>query len=173
MPETIEELVRQAVAAAQAAGDLPAFEVTDAGVERPADTSHGEWTSTVALRSARLARMAPAKIAEAVASHMPASPEVEKVEVAGPGFINFYLATAAHNEIFAEARAEGANFGRSDAGHGEKVQVEFISANPTGPLHVGHGRWAAIGDSLCNVLDFAGYDVQREYYINDLSLIHI
>lgn len=167
MPETIEELVRQAVAAAQAAGDLPAFEVTDAGVERPADTSHGEWTSTVALRSARLARMAPAKIAEAVASHMPASPEVEKVEVAGPGFINFYLATAAHNEIFAEARAEGANFGRSDAGHGEKVQVEFISANPTGPLHVGHGRWAAIGDSLCNVLDFAGYDVQREYYIND------
>ena len=95
MPETIEELVRQAVAAAQAAGDLPAFEVTDAGVERPADTSHGEWTSTVALRSARLARMAPAKIAEAVASHMPASPEVEKVEVAGPGFINFYLATAA------------------------------------------------------------------------------
>lgn len=167
MPETIEELVRQAVAAAQAAGDLPAFEVTDAGVERPADTSHGEWTSTVALRSARLARMAPAKIAEAVASHMPASPEIEKVEVAGPGFINFYLATAAHNEIFAEARAEGANFGRSDAGHGEKVQVEFISANPTGPLHVGHGRWAAIGDSLCNVLDFAGYDVQREYYIND------
>lgn len=167
MPETIEELVRQAVAAAQAAGDLPAFEVTDAGVERPADTSHGEWTSTVALRSARLARMAPAKIAEAVASRMPASPEIEKVEVAGPGFINFYLATAAHNEIFAEARAEGANFGRSDAGHGEKVQVEFISANPTGPLHVGHGRWAAIGDSLCNVLDFAGYDVQREYYIND------
>lgn len=167
MPETIEELVRQAVAAAQAAGDLPAFEVSDAGVERPADTSHGEWTSTVALRSARLARMAPAKIAQAVADHMPESAEIEKVEVAGPGFINFYLATAAHNEIFAEARAEGDNFGRSDAGHGEKVQVEFISANPTGPLHVGHGRWAAIGDSLCSVLDFAGYDVQREYYIND------
>lgn len=167
MPETIEELVRQAVAAAQAAGDLPAFEVSDAGVERPADTSHGEWTSTVALRSARLARMAPAKIAQAVVDHMPESAEIEKVEVAGPGFINFYLATAAHNEIFAEARAEGDNFGRSDAGHGEKVQVEFISANPTGPLHVGHGRWAAIGDSLCNVLDFAGYDVQREYYIND------
>ena len=167
MPETIEELVKQAIAAAQEAGVLPEFVVEDAGVERPADTSHGEWTSTVALRSARLARMAPPKIAAAIVEYLPASDEIEKVEIAGPGFINFYLNTAAHNEIFAEARAEGPDFGRSDIGHGEKVQVEFISANPTGPLHVGHGRWAAIGDSLCNVLDFAGYDVQREYYIND------
>lgn len=167
MPETIEGLVKQAVAAAQAAGDLPEFEVVDAGVERPADTSHGEWTSTVALRSARLAHMAPAKIAEAVMAHMPANPEIASVEVAGPGFINFHLDTAAHNEVFAEVRAEGQDFGRSDAGHGERVQVEFISANPTGPLHIGHGRWAAIGDSLSNILEFAGYDVEREYYVND------
>lgn len=167
MPETIEGLVLQAIAAAQAAGALPEFQVKDAGVERPADTSHGEWTSTVALRSARLAHMAPPKIAAAIVEHMPESTEVEKVEIAGPGFINFYLNTAAHNEIIAEARQKGQDFGRSDYGHGEKVQVEFISANPTGPLHIGHGRWAAIGDSLCNVLDFAGYDVQREYYVND------
>ena len=97
MPETIEELVKQAIAAAQAAGALPEFEVEDAGVERPADTSHGEWTSTVALRSARLARMAPPKIAEAIVEYLPASDEIEKVEIAGPGFINFYINTAAHN----------------------------------------------------------------------------
>ena len=89
MPETIEELVRQAIAAAQQAGDLAEFEVEDCGVERPADTDHGEWTSTVALRSARLARTAPAKIAQAIIAHMPASPAIAKVEVAGPGFINF------------------------------------------------------------------------------------
>ncbi|MBE6479918.1 MAG: arginine--tRNA ligase [Olsenella sp.] len=167
MPESIEELVKQAIAAAQQAGDLPEFEVEDCGIERPADTSHGEWTSTVAMRSARLAKMAPAKIAAAIAAHMPSDPRIEKVEVAGPGFINFYLSAAANNEVFRTARAQGEDFGRVNVGNGLRVQVEFISANPTGPLHVGHGRWAAIGDSLCNVLEHAGFDVQREYYIND------
>ena len=167
MPESIEELVKQAIAAAQQAGDLPEFEVEDCGIERPADTSHGEWTSTVAMRSARLAKMAPAKIAAAIAAHMPSDPRIEKVEVAGPGFINFYLSAAANNEVFRTAREQGEDFGRVNVGNGLRVQVEFISANPTGPLHVGHGRWAAIGDSLCNVLEHAGFDVQREYYIND------
>lgn len=167
MPEKIDELIKSAIAAAQAAGDLPEFEISDTGIERPADTEHGEWTSTVALRSAKLAHAAPKQIAEAIAAHMPDDSSIKKVEVAGPGFINFYLNTAANNEIFKTVIKEGKNFGRTDAGKGEKIQVEFISANPTGPLHVGHGRWAAIGDSLCNVLDFAGYDVQREYYIND------
>ena len=167
MPESIEELVKQAIAAAQQAGDLPEFEVEDCGIERPADTSHGEWTSTVAMRSARLAKMAPAKIAAAIAAHMPSDPRIEKVEVAGPGFINFYLSAAANNEVFRTAREQGEDFGRANVGNGLRVQVEFISANPTGPLHVGHGRWAAIGDSLCNVLEHAGFDVQREYYIND------
>ena len=167
MPEKIEKLVRAALAAAQAAGDLPAFELEDCGIERPADTSHGEWTSTCALRSAKLARKAPRAIADALAAHMPADPAIDKVEVAGPGFVNFYLSVAEKNDIFRRVRAEGADFARSNAGAGQKVQVEFVSANPVGPMHVGHGRWAALGDSLCRVLAHAGYDVEREFYIND------
>ena len=167
MPETIADLVKQAIAAAQSAGDLPEFEVEDACIERPADTANGEWTSTVALRSARLARMAPKAIAEAIASHMPANDNVAKVEVAGPGFINFYLKAAANNEVFQTIREQGEDYGRCNVGNGLHVNYEFISANPTGPLHVGHGRWVAMGDSMCNVLEHANYDVQREYYIND------
>ena len=167
MPETIEEIVKQALAAAQAAGDLPEFEVTDCGIERPADSGNGDWTSTVAMRSARLAHMAPAKIAAAIVAHMPESSSVSKVEVAGPGFINFYLNSAANNEVFRTVIEAGDDWGKVNVGDGLRTQVEFISANPTGPLHVGHGRWAAIGDSLCNVLEHANFDVQREYYIND------
>lgn len=167
MPETIEELVKQAIAAAQSAGDLPEFEVKELGVERPADTTNGDWSTTVAMRSARLAHMAPAKIAQAIVAHMPKSNAVSKVEIAGPGFINFYLNASANNEVLQEVREKGADWGRSDLGHGLKINYEFISANPTGPLHVGHGRWAALGDSMCNVLEFTGYHVDREYYIND------
>ena len=167
MPEKIEELVRAALAQAMAAGDVPAFELDDCGIERPADTTHGEWTSTMALRSAKLAHCAPRKIADAVAAHMPADPAIEKVEVAGPGFINFYLSCAAKNAALGEARAQGMDFARSNVGEGMKTQVEFVSANPVGPMHVGHGRWAALGDSLCRVLEHAGYDVQREFYVND------
>ena len=167
MPEKIEELVRAALAAAQEAGDLPAFELDDCGIERPADTSHGEWTSTCALRSAKLAHTSPRAIADAVVRHLPADPAIEKVEVAGPGFINFYLSVAARNAVLAEAREQGMDFARSNVGGGLKTQVEFVSANPVGPMHVGHGRWAALGDSLCRVLEHAGYDVEREFYIND------
>ena len=167
MPEKIESMVRAALAAAQEAGDLPAFELADAGIERPADTSHGEWTSTCALRSAKLAHCAPRKIAEALVAHMPEDQAVEKIEIAGPGFINFYLSVAEKNAVLARVRAEGMDFARSTGGAGQKIQVEFVSANPVGPMHVGHGRWAALGDSLCRVLEHAGYDVEREFYIND------
>lgn len=167
MPETLEDLVRQAITAAQATGELPEFAVDDCGLERPADTSHGDWSSTVAMRSARLAHMAPSKIASAIVAHLPLSPAIATCEVAGPGFINFYLSTSAHNEVFRRVREAGDQWGRCDEGHGLSTQVEYISANPTGPLHLGHGRWAAIGDSLCNVLEHANYRVQREYYIND------
>ena len=167
MPETIEMLMRQAIAAAQAQQLLPEFEVEDLGMERPADTAHGEWTSTVAMRSARLARMAPIKIARAIVDNMPACEDIKKVEIAGPGFINFYLQPAANNQIFRIAREQGKNFAKPDVGKGMKTQVEFISANPVGPMHVGHGRWAALGDSVCNVMAHANYDIQREFYIND------
>ncbi len=167
MPQKLEKLVRDALAAAQAAKDLPAFEVDDLGFERPADTSHGNWSSTVALRSAKLARCAPAKIAQAIVAHIEPCPEVDRVEVAGPGFLNFYLSVSSANDVYRQVREQGDDFGRSDLGGGQKVQVEFVSANPVGPMHIGHGRWAALGDSLCNVMAFAGYDVEREYYIND------
>ena len=167
MPEKLEELVRAALAAAQAAGDLPEFDVADMGFERPADSANGDWSSTVAMRSARLAHCAPAKIAAAIVANMPSDPCLAKVEVAGPGFINFYLNTASANDVFRQVRELGRDFARSDFGGGQKVQVEYVSANPVGPLHIGHGRWAALGDSLCNVMELAGFDVEREYYIND------
>lgn len=167
MPEKLEELVRAALAAAQSVGELPEFDVADMGFERPADSSNGDWSSTVAMRSARLAHCAPAKIAQAIVAHLPEDPALAKVEVAGPGFINFYLNTASANDIFRVVCESGDDFARSDIGAGKKIQVEFVSANPVGPLHIGHGRWAALGDSLCNVLERAGYDVEREYYIND------
>ncbi|WP_282742274.1 arginine--tRNA ligase [Olsenella uli] len=167
MPETIEELVKQAIAAAQSAGALPEFEIEDYGLERPADTSNGDWSSTVAMRSARLARMAPTKIAKAIVDNMPPDPAITRVEVAGPGFINFYLSASAHNEVFRTVREAGSDWGKSNVGDGLKVNYEFISANPTGPLHVGHGRWAALGDSMCNVFEHTNHKVTREYYIND------
>ena len=167
MVETIENLVREAIACAQKAGDLPEFEVSDLGLERPADSANGDWSSTVALRSAKLAHKAPRAIAEAIVAHLPKTDEVERVEVAGPGFINLYLSKAAGNAVFRTVREQGANYGRSNLGEGTSVQVEFVSANPVGPLHIGHGRWAALGDSLCRVLEHAGYDVEREYYVND------
>ncbi len=167
MPEKIEELIRQAIAAAQKAGDLASFEVEDCGVERPADADNGDWTSTVALRSARLAHAAPAKIAGAIVAHMPEDKQVSKVEVAGPGFINFYLNAAASNDVFRVVREAGADWGKSNVGNGLKMNYEFISANPTGPLHVGHGRWVALGDSMCNIFDHTNFKVDREYYIND------
>ncbi|MCR8908772.1 MULTISPECIES: arginine--tRNA ligase [Atopobiaceae] len=167
MPEKIEELVRAAIAAAQQSGELPEFEVTELGFERPADSANGDWSSTVAMRSAKLARRAPRQIAEAIVSHIAEDASVERVEVAGPGFINFYLAAASANEVFRTVREQGRDYARSQLGAGTKVQVEFVSANPVGPLHIGHGRWAALGDSLCRVLEHAGYEVQREYYIND------
>ncbi len=167
MSAKLEELVRTAIASAQQAGDLPAFEVADLGLERPADPANGDWSSTVAMRSAKLAHMAPAKIAAAIVANLPADDSLNKVEVAGPGFINFYLNAASANDVFRRVREQGADFGRSNLGAGQKVQVEFVSANPVGPLHIGHGRWAALGDSLCRVMEHAGFDVEREYYIND------
>ena len=167
MPETLEKLVHDALVCAQQSGDLPSFEVEDLGFERPADSSNGDWSSTVALRSARLAHCAPRKVADAIVSNLAQSDAIDRVEVAGPGFINFYLRAASNNDVFRVVREQKNEFGKSEFGGGQRVQVEFISANPVGPMHIGHGRWAALGDSLCNVMEHAGYDVQREYYIND------
>jgi len=164
----IERLVREAILAAQEAGDLPSFDPPRLVVERPQREEHGDYATNVALRLARPARMPPVGIAEAIASHIPAATEfIAKVQVAGPGFINFTLSDDWLIRQVDEILAAGESYGNIPLGQDQKVQVEYVSANPTGPLHVGSGRGAAIGDSLANVLEAAGYDVQREYYIND------
>ena len=136
-------------------------------VERTRDTSHGDFASNVALQLARAAKRKPRELAEAIVKAMPSNELVLRVDIAGPGFVNFFLAPAAYRSELLRVLDAGRAYGRSRAGAGKRVLVEFVSANPTGPLHVGHGRLAAFGASLANLLDAAGYAVQREYYIND------
>ncbi len=135
-------------------------------LERPKQASHGDFATNLALQLAKPMKRNPRELAAKLLAELPASPLVAKTEVAGAGFINFTLATAAKTAVVSEVLAKGAAFGRGEKKN-VKVQVEFVSANPTGPLHVGHGRGAAYGASLSDVLEFAGYDVSREYYVND------
>ncbi|SFN81187.1 arginyl-tRNA synthetase [Formivibrio citricus] len=136
-------------------------------VERPKDARHGDYATNLAMQLARPLRQPPRALAEKIIKELPLSEWVEKAEIAGAGFINFTLTHAARQRIVRDALQAGANFGRTRYGKGQKIQVEFVSANPTGPLHVGHGRGAAYGASLSTLLDFAGFNVQREYYVND------
>jgi len=163
----IEKLVQEAIRSAQADGDLPAFEVPELVVERPQREEHGDYATTAALQLAGIARMAPIRIAEAIASRITASDFAARVEVAPPGFVNFTLDDGWLTRQVDEILASGDDYGNLTLGRGQRVQVEYVSANPTGPLHVGSGRNAVIGDSLANVLVAAGYDVQREFYVND------
>jgi arginyl-tRNA synthetase len=168
--DAISELVSAAVGAAIDAGELPLASAPDPALERPRDPSHGDWATTVALRSAKEAGMNPRQVAEIVAARIGQSDDVAGVEIAGPGFINIRLAPVALQRIFTQARGLGREFGRVDVGQGRRVQVEFVSANPVGPMHVGHGRWAALGDGMARVLEHAGWDVEREFYINDAGV---
>ena len=143
---------------------------SDIAIERPRDRAHGEWSSNVALAEAKAARRPPRQLAEQIAAQLSAAPppHVMAVEAAGPGFVNFRLAPSWLHEVLAEVVDAGVDgYARSDAGAGRSVSVEFVSANPTGPLHAGHGRWAAYGDSLCRLLERCGYRVCREFYVND------
>ncbi|HET9476889.1 MAG TPA: arginine--tRNA ligase [Dehalococcoidia bacterium] len=166
----IEELVLGAVRRAQDAGALPAFSVSDAVVDRPQRPEHGDYASSLPMRLARTARMNPLEIAGVIASHMEAAARdgvIEAVEVAPPGFINVRLSSSWLTSQVDAIRAAGTAFGDVQLGHGRKVQVEFVSANPVGPIHVGNGRGLALGDTLARVLAAAGYEVQREYLVND------
>lgn len=136
-------------------------------LERPKQASHGDFASNLAMQLAKTLKANPREIAQRLVHELPVSPWVDKAEVAGAGFINFRLANAARTQVVGDVLSRGAGYGRSDLGGGRKLQVEFVSANPTGPLHVGHGRGAALGASLANLLAFAGFEVQREYYVND------
>ncbi|MCC6535189.1 MAG: arginine--tRNA ligase [Burkholderiales bacterium] len=158
----VTALLRQALAAV-----APQAASTAIVLERPKQASHGDYASNIALQLARTLKQKPRAIAEALVAALPASAQVAAVEVAGAGFINFRLRSESKLQVVARALVEGERFGRAAGANGERVQVEFVSANPTGPLHVGHGRGAAYGASVANVLAAAGYAVTREYYVND------
>jgi arginyl-tRNA synthetase len=158
----IEAVERLREDGALAIEDLPVLPV-----ERSRGEGHGDFASAGALALAKPARMKPRDIATLIVDALPASDDLERVEIAGPGFINFYLREGAFQSLVAEIREQGERYGRSTLGAGQRVQVEFVSANPTGPLHVGHGRGAAYGSAVANLLDAAGFEVQREYYVND------
>lgn len=167
----IRSVVAAALRKAREAGavtlarDVAADEI---GVERPKDRSHGDWATNAAMALAREARMAPRAIADAVLAHADFTGTlIERAEVAGPGFINFFLKDDWYGEVLRTVLAAGAEYGRGGVGAGRRVLVEFVSANPTGPLNVVSARHATVGDVLCNVLDAAGYAVDREYYVND------
>lgn len=166
--EQVEEVVDAALSAAVADGSLPLEEVPAAALERPRDAANGDWASTVALRAAKAAHMKPRDVAEVVVSHLPKNDLIASTEIAGPGFVNIRLTNAALSSVIAEARREGMDFGRGEApANAGRINLEYVSANPTGPMHVGHGRWAALGDSMARVLRHAGFDVSEEFYIND------
>ncbi len=167
MKSELERLVADALKALT--GSVLADPVDPAwiSVERSRDASHGDYTCNIALRLAKPARRAPRELAAAVVAALPASPSVVRAEVAGAGFINFHLERAAHSAVLRQVLAERERYGQSDAARGQRVILEFVSANPTGPLHVGHGRQAAYGSTLANLLRATGHSVHCEYYIND------
>ena len=139
-------------------------------LERPRQTGHGDWATNIAMQLAKPFGLKPRELADKMIEEVPLGETVEKAEAAGPGFINFTLASNWISEAVKSAISRNENYGRVDSGKGRRVQVEFVSANPTGPLHMGHGRGAAVGDITASILDFAGWDVEREYYINDAGL---
>ncbi len=149
-------------------GTLPAEPAPAFRIEVPADSSHGDYAANTAMACARAFKMAPVKIAKAIADEIDLSGTYfEKVEIAGPGFLNFFLSQSFFAAVLQDIKECGENYGRSDYGQGKKVMVEYISANPTGPMHMGNARGGALGDCLASVLDYAGYQVHREFYIND------
>jgi len=165
--QEIAALIDAAARAAQAAGEIPPVVLIEPLVERPARPEHGDYATSLPLRLSRAARQSPMSLAEAIVRHLPENAAVGEVTVAAPGFINVRLADAwlaRQVDVILEA---GPGFAHSDAGGGRRLQVEFVSANPTGPLHVGNGRWASIGDSLARVLAAAGWAVEKEYLVND------
>jgi arginyl-tRNA synthetase len=168
MKPKIKQLIIQAAQRAHAKGDLPATEFPEVDVEEPKADAHGDFSTNFAMVMASAQRMPPRKIADAIVGHLKdAEGILAQTEIAGPGFINFFIKPQAWHPILHDIHAADGRYGTSDFGKGKKIQVEFVSANPTGPLHVGHGRGAAVGDSVANILAFCGFEVEKEYYVND------
>ncbi|HNN87038.1 MAG: arginine--tRNA ligase [Pseudomonadales bacterium] len=168
MKQPLAELIQTALLNLQTEGVLPADSAPPSvQIDNTRDKSHGDLASNIAMVLAKKAGKAPRDLAAAILAALPENTLIAKAEIAGPGFINFFLASDAQTAVVARILAERENFGHSNSGAGRKVQVEFVSANPTGPLHVGHGRGAAIGDCLCRLLTATGWEVTREFYYND------
>ncbi len=167
MKDHLRELVLQALLDLKRAGVLPAEAEPAFVIERTKSREHGDYATNVALLLAKLAGRKPRELAEALAKAVPRSQHLAKVEIAGPGFINFHLNQACRLGTLRRVFEQGERYGYAPAESREPVQVEFVSANPNGPLHVGHGRGAAYGASVANLLEAAGHRVQREYYVND------
>jgi len=163
----IEQLLVQAVRGLQAGGVLPESIDYKIVVDRARQKEHGDFATNLAMMLAKPAGKPPRELAEHLIKALPASPLVAKTEIAGPGFINFFLTQGAQLNVIDSVLDQGQRYGHSEVGGGRKIQVEFVSANPTGPLHVGHGRGAAYGATVANLLQAAGYSVHREYYVND------
>ena len=170
MRDTLRTLVEDAIREAIASGRIALSAVPTVELERPRDPSHGDWATNVALKSAKEAGTNPRALAEAIAAEVSGHPDIAAVEVAGPGFINIRLSDGALRRMVATVREAGDAWGSTNVGAGRRVQVEFVSANPVGPMHVGHGRWAALGDSMAAILAHAGWRVEREFYVNDAGV---
>lgn len=170
MKNKISDKIVEAFNAAVAAGELPETEVNAADMiklEVPKDKQHGDFACNIAMMLAKQLRCAPRQIAEAVTSRIAADEDIAKTEVAGAGFINFYLTPNWLYSTMEQIEKQGTDYGKIDIGKGKKVMVEFVSANPTGPMHMGNARGGALGDCLASVLEYAGYEVTREFYVND------
>ena len=167
MKDHIAELINAALNTMIDNGDLPDDVEPRVTIDRTRDKAHGDLASNIAMTLAKAAKKSPRDIARLIIDALPASEKLTKAEIAGPGFINFFLNEAAATAVIKDILTQAKNFGRSNKGAGKKVQVEFVSANPTGPLHVGHGRGAAVGDSICRLLEADSWDVTAEFYYND------
>jgi len=168
MKEKIKSIISGSVFRAYENKELPSAEFSEIEVEVPKIASHGDFSTNIAMVAASIQKMPPRNIAKTILKYIEDPGHIlAKSEIAGPGFINFFIKTEAWHPVLRKIHQENVTYGASNIGKGKKIQVEFVSSNPTGPLHVGHGRGAAVGDSVANILRYCGYDVQKEYYIND------
>ncbi len=166
-PEELSAAIRTALVEGAASGELAVTVPADVRVERPRNRDHGDWSTNVALQLAKAAGMPPRELATALAERLGRLPGIKAVDVAGPGFLNITLDAASAGELARSIVEAGTAYGRNDSEAGHTINLEFISANPTGPLHLGHTRWAALGDAMRRLLVASGADVTAEYYIND------
>jgi arginyl-tRNA synthetase len=167
MKDQVVTLIEQAIETLKVEGLLPKETTPAPQVDHTRNPEHGDLATNMAMMLAKRAGVPPRDLAQAIIERLPTNSVITRCDIAGPGFINFHISQASNLAIVETVLSQGAKFGQSEHGEGKRVQVEFVSANPTGPLHVGHGRGAAIGDAICRLLENAGWSVHREFYYND------